>query len=122
MNIQFKNSHGGLYPALQERIERKLAKLARLTDTPTHIALASFELERSIGSHQTGDVWQATLNIDANGTRFHSTELADSPERASLKVLREIRTELKRARGKRQALVKRGGGLWKTLHQLTHTS
>jgi ribosome-associated translation inhibitor RaiA len=115
MNIQFKNSHGGLSPALQERIERKLAKYARLTDTKEHSANAYFELEKAVGSHQTGDVWQATLNIHANGNRFHVEELAETPEKVAGKVLREIFRELKRERGKRQALVKRGGSLFKNI-------
>ncbi|HEY0010319.1 MAG TPA: HPF/RaiA family ribosome-associated protein [Candidatus Paceibacterota bacterium] len=117
MNTQFKNTHGGLSSALQERIERKLAKLSKLTDTKDNTANAFFELERSVGSHQSGEVWQATVNIDANGTRFHTSELAETPEKASDRALKEIDIELKKAKGKRQALVRRGGGIWKAFQQ-----
>lgn len=117
MNIQFKNSRGELSPRLQEKVERKLAKLARHTDTPENKAHAFFELERAVGSQQTGNVWQATLNIDANGTPYYAAELADSPEKAADRVLKEIRIELKKARGKRRALTRREGGFWKTFQQ-----
>jgi ribosome-associated translation inhibitor RaiA len=117
MNIQFKNLHGGLTPALEERIERKLAKLAKFTDTDEHSANAFFELERAVGSHQSGDVWQVTLDIDVNGARFHAEELADTPRKAAEKVIKEVLAELKKARGKRRALLKREGGLWKSFRE-----
>jgi ribosome-associated translation inhibitor RaiA len=122
MNIQFKNSHGGLSPKLQERIERKLAKLARLTDTPDNSANAFFELERTIGSHQSGEVWQATINIDANGERFHTSELAETPAKASDIALREIDTELKKVRGKKRALVRRGANALKLMLRMPQSA
>lgn len=117
MHIQFKNSHGGLSPKLQERIEKKLAKLSVLADTKTSSANATFSLERSVGSHQSGDVWEAVITVDANGTPFHASSLDDSPEKASEKVLKEMRTELKKERSKRRALTRREEGFWKGLQQ-----
>lgn len=117
MNTQFKNTHRGLSPALQERVERKLEKLSKLADTKEGSANAVFTLGRSVGSHQTGEIWEATLTIDSNGTRFYTSELAETPVKVSEKVLKEIRTELKKARGKRRALARREGGFWKGLQQ-----
>ncbi|HEY4489261.1 MAG TPA: HPF/RaiA family ribosome-associated protein [Candidatus Paceibacterota bacterium] len=117
MNIQFKNSDGSLSPALQEHVEGKLVKLAKLTDTTEHSANAVFSLERSVGSHQSGDVWEAAITIDVLGDRFYTSELAEFPEKAAEKVLKEIRIELKKAKGKRQALTKREGGFWKRMQQ-----
>jgi ribosome-associated translation inhibitor RaiA len=117
MNVQFKNTHGGLSGKVQARIEQKLTKLSRMTDTSEQSANAFFELERAIGSHQTGQVWQATVNIDAQGHRFHATELADSPQKAANAVLREVTTEVKKALGKRRAMARREGGIWKALQQ-----
>jgi ribosome-associated translation inhibitor RaiA len=116
MNIQFKNFDGGIKPPLENRIERKLTKLAKLTDTKEHTANVSFEMDRAVGSRQTGEVWQATINVDVNGTRYHTSELAETPEKASAKALKEIQIELKKARGKRQAKVKREGSFWKDFH------
>lgn len=115
MNIQFKNSDGRIAGRLQERIERRLAKLSRLTDSEKNAANTFFEIERAVGSHQTGEVWQATINIDADGTRFHASELAETPEKAANKAMKEIETEVRRARGKERALLKRGGGFFKSL-------
>lgn len=117
MQIQFKNSHGALSPKLQHRIEDKLEKLASFADTKLSPANAVFSLERSVGSHQTGDVWEAAVTIDANGERMHVSELAGTPDKASEKVLKEIRAELKKARSKRRALARREGGFWKGLQQ-----
>ncbi|HEX8591565.1 MAG TPA: HPF/RaiA family ribosome-associated protein [Candidatus Paceibacterota bacterium] len=117
MNIQFKNSSGGLSGRLQERIERKLTKLSRITDSETNSANAFFELERAIGSHQSGEVWQVVINIDADGSRFHTSELAETPQKAADKALKEIQTEIRKARGKERTLVKRGGGILKSLRQ-----
>lgn len=117
MNIQFKNLHGGLSSKLQDRIERKLAKLSALADTRASTANATFSLERAVGSHQNGDVWESTVVIDANGTRLYASGLDESPDKACEKVLREIRTELKKERGKRRSVARREGGFWKGLQQ-----
>jgi ribosome-associated translation inhibitor RaiA len=122
MNIQFKNTHGGLSAQLQERIERKLAKLSTFTDTSEQSANTSFELERTIGSHQSGEVWQATINIDSNGERFYTSELAETPAKASDIALREITTELKKMRGKKRALVKRGAGIFKEMLRMPRSA
>ena len=117
MHIQFKNSHEGLSLDLQDRIEKKLTKLSALADTDESQANAVFSLERSVGSHQTGDVWDASVTVDANGTRFHTSELAENPVKASEKVLKEMRAELKKARGKQRALARREEGFWKRFQQ-----
>lgn len=117
MQIQFKNSHGGLSSKLEDRIEKKLAKLSALADTQANEANATFVLERSVGSHQSGEVWEAAVTVDANGTCFHASELGDSPEKVSEKVVKEIRIELKKDRSKRRALTRREGGFWKGLQQ-----
>lgn len=117
MQIQFKNSHGGLNTKLQDRIEKKLIKLSALADTQASPANATFSLERSVGSHQSGDVWEAAVTIDANGSRFYASELGDSPEKVCEKVVKEIRIELKKDRSKRRALSRREGGFWKGVQQ-----
>jgi len=117
MNIQFKNSDGILKGRLQQRIEEKLAKLSVLTDTPTQSANAFFELERAVGSHQSGDVWQAIINIDSDGERFHTSELAETPEKAADIAIREITIEVKKVRGKKRTLLRRGGNLIKSMQQ-----
>lgn len=115
MNIQFKNSDGSLKGPLQDRIESKLAKLSQLVDTPTQTANAFFELERAVGSHQSGEVWQAIINIDSDGERFHTSELAETPAKAADIAIREITTEIKKVKGKKRALMRRGGGAIKSM-------
>lgn len=117
MQIQFKNTDGALVPELQELVEQKLLKLSMLADAPGSPANAVFSLERSVGAQHTGDVWEASITIDSNGTRFYTSELADAPRKASEKVVKEIRTELKKARGKQQALLKREGSFWKRFQE-----
>lgn len=117
MHIQFKNTDGGLSTKLQERVEKKLSKLGRLTDTRDESANAVFSLERSVGSHQSGNVWEASITIDSHGHRFYTSELSDLPEKAAEKVLKEIRTELKKAKGKQQALTRREGSFWKRMQE-----
>ena len=117
MNLQYKNSHEALTPALRRKIEQKLTKLAPTADDPQSDSHAFFELNQEVGSHQTGDIWRASINLDSEGTRFFASQLADTPEKAADLAIREITTELRRARGKKRALVKRGGGIFKSLQQ-----
>lgn len=117
MNVQFKNHDGGITGRLQERLERKLAKLSQLTDTKEAQAVCYVEVERSIGSHHTGDVWQAIITITSEGTRYRAEELADTADKAADKAFKEIRSEIQRERGKKRALMKREGGFWKSFRE-----
>lgn len=115
MNVQFRNEDGSITGALQERIERKLAKLSLLTDTDDESAVATFDLEREVGAQQSGTIWKARITITANGTQYHAAERDDTPELAANRALKEIRTEVRRTLGKRRALIRKGGGLFKRL-------
>lgn len=117
MNVQFRNEDGIISPAIQERIERKLAKLSVLTDTEQDSAVATFDLEKAVGSHQNGNIWKASITIVSGGTQFYTDELADSPEKAADSALREIRRQIRKTHGKQRALVRRGGSLFKSITQ-----
>lgn len=117
MLIQFKNTHDELPQPLRDRIEQKLSKLTRHTGKDNEGARAYFEIGREVGSKQTGDIWRASLNVEVGGSLFNASELADSPTKASDRTLAEIRKEMRRARGKERALVRKGNNLWKNLTQ-----
>ena len=117
MQIQFKSSHGELSQKLRDNVERKLTKLSELADTKESEAVATFVLERSVGAQNNGEVWGASLTIEANGEHFYASELSETPEKSAEKVLKEVRIELKKARAKRRAVTRREGGFWKGLPQ-----
>ena len=114
MLLQFKNSRDEISEELEERIERQLTRLSRYTGKNDAAAQAFFEIEREVGSKQTGDVWRASVNVDAEGNRYHASELADSPTKASDLVLKELRREMRRAKSKERTLVRKGNAMWKS--------
>jgi ribosome-associated translation inhibitor RaiA len=115
MNIQFRNVDGLISQALQERVERKLAKLTFATDSDKSAATAAFDLEKAVGSSKSGQLWQASVTIDSAGNRFYASKLADSPEKAADQALREIRTEVRRAKSRQRTLVRKGNSVFKRL-------
>lgn len=117
MLIQFQNTHEELPQQLRDRIEQKLGKLTRYTGKDDNGARVFFEVQREVGAQQTGDVWRASVNVDVGGALFHASELADSPTTAADAALKELRTEMRRAKGKERTLVRKGAGMWKSLHQ-----
>jgi ribosome-associated translation inhibitor RaiA len=115
MNVQFRNEDGLIAGELQERIERKLAKLSLLTDSAEESAVATFDLEKEIGAQHTGTIWRASIVLTVNGAQYYAAELAETPDLAANQALKEVRKEIRRAQGKKRALVRKGGSIIKDL-------
>ena len=115
MEIHFKHLDVEVPKAVQDRVDRKLTKLEELLGHAARNAHAYIEISRASGAHQNGQIWQAILNLDADGKRYNAHANGDSPHKASDKALYELRQEVRKARTKIHSQVKRSRPSWRSM-------
>ncbi len=115
MNIHFRNPSGELTQKLKDRVEKKLGKLQKLVSERNYEAQLFVEIVRESGSNSSDNMWRASLNLDLAGERYNASELADTPETAGDRAIRELMAELRTAHGRQRAIQKRGGSVLKRL-------
>jgi ribosome-associated translation inhibitor RaiA len=117
MEISFRNMHHAISQKLIERTEKRIQRLGHLIDEGKFEALAFVEINKATGAHRTGNVWRASINLDARGDRFHAEAINDTPEKAADRMVRELQSELRTHRMRERSIKRKEGGLWKSLQQ-----
>ena len=108
MNLQIKGTKYRPTPDIVAQAERQAAPLAKLvSDTGT--AKAALELERAVGGQKKGDIWRAELTVTVGKKRFRAESLKAKLDPAVTTVMRDVAQELRRAKAKAAASVKKGG-------------
>lgn len=117
MNTHFKNTDQALTLALERRAEQKLAKIARYIDEGTFEAQAFVTVAKATGAHQSGDVWEASINVDTKGDRYNASAVRDTAGKALDASLIELANELRKARAREKTLARKEGGIWKAVQR-----
>jgi len=115
MNIHFRNPSGELSQKLIDRVEKKLTKLQKFVIERNYEAQLFVDINKESGSNTSDNMWRASLNLDLAGDRYNASELANTPETAGDRAIRELMAELRTAHGKQRAEYKRGGSVLKRL-------
>jgi ribosome-associated translation inhibitor RaiA len=100
-----------------ERVRRRVERLARFLDEGRFEAQAFVEVNKDVGSHHSGDVWHASLNLDTRGDRLHSDAMGDRPEKAANKAISELAAELRRYRTRERDTGRKANGMWKKMQR-----
>jgi ribosomal subunit interface protein len=106
MNISIKSTHIELTPALRDYTEKRISGITKFTGGDV---TATVEIGKTTAHHHSGEVFLAEVNVTTSlGKQFRATsEKADLYE-AIDDVRAEIIRELSSAKGKKEALWKRG--------------
>lgn len=115
MDIQFKGTKYEPTTEIIKHAKSKIVPLEKFIDESTSAALAFIEFERAVGSKQQGDVWRAELTITQEGKRFRAESTKAKLDHAITTVARDVGRELRRAKGKNEALFKKGSATVKAL-------
>lgn len=108
MNLQIKGTKYKPTPEIVEQAERQAAPLAKLL-SGKGAARAMLELERAVGGQKKGDIWRAELTVTEGKKRFRAESLKAKLDHAVTTVMRDVAQELRRAKTKAEASVKKGG-------------
>lgn len=112
MKIIIKSTNLDLTPSLNQYIEDKIGGLDKfLTGSPS--AEAYMEIARTTMHHKSGKVFRAEVNLKLNGVNFRAEFEDDDMRTAIDKVRDELQQEIKKFKGKKTTLYKKGARLAK---------
>ena len=117
MQIHFKGTNYELTPEISEHATKKLQGLRKYLKRAHEMAYVYVDLGKETEAHQNGRIWYADINLEWNGEKFYAKALEETLENAVDKATNELKSALQSAREKRQSLVRKGGGMFKSLMQ-----
>ena len=97
-----------LSPALREYVENKMSAVEKFLDSKDESIIVDFEIGKITAHHRQGEVFQASVNLQMTGTLLRAEATEEDQYAAIDKAKDEIVREIKKTRGKKDALFKRG--------------
>ncbi|MBI4120353.1 MAG: ribosome-associated translation inhibitor RaiA [Parcubacteria group bacterium] len=108
MNLIIKATNLSLTPSLRTYVEEALASVEKLAADADQAAEARVEVGRSSHHHKKGEVFFAEVNLRIGGQVLRSRSEAWSVQAAVDEIKDDLRRELNKFKGKREAVYKRG--------------
>ena len=105
--IQFKATNTELDATLTDLVDQKFTSLEKYVGTETD-AFCEVEFEKET-AHQSGKYFRVEANFTLKGNLYRAEATEDSFEKAIDEVRSELDKELRRASGKRETMIKKGG-------------
>jgi len=105
--IKYKATNTELSPALSELTDQKFASLEKYIGDETDVQ-CEVEFEKETG-HQSGRIFRVEANLWLKGTLYRAEASEENFEKSIDEVRDELDKELRRASGKRETLIKKGG-------------
>ncbi len=115
MQIHFKGTNYDLPAAISLLAKKKVESLTKYIGKAKDSARAYVDLGKETGAHENGNIWRADINFDVDGNRFYAKAVEESIEKAIDKATAELASELQTFRKRQQSLMKKGGGILKSL-------
>lgn len=113
--IQYKATSTNLDEALQTLMDQKLQSLEKYIGDETDV-ICEVEFEK-VAPQKSGAVFRVETNLWLSGKLYRAEATEDSFEIAIDEVRSELDKELRRAIGKKESLLKRGGRQIKNMLQ-----
>jgi ribosomal subunit interface protein len=105
--INFKFTNTDTDQKLQDIASNKFSTLEKfIGEAPT---ICEVEFEKITNHRQQGNIHRAEINLEVNGKLYRAEATAETFERAIDEVRSEIDESLRRARGKEDTMLKKGG-------------
>lgn len=105
--INFKFTNTETDEKLQDLASNKFAALQKfIGEAP---AICEVEFEKVTNHHQQGNIHRVEINLEVNGKLHRSEATTETFERSIDEVKAEIEEGLRRARGKEDTMLKKGG-------------
>jgi len=117
MEIYFKLIHPDVSKVLVDRAEKKMQRFEKLIHEGRSEAKAYVEITKATGSQHSEAAWQASINVDSNGDRFHAEAAQDTPEKATDRAIAEMMSELRDHQARARRVNRKANGFWKSVMQ-----
>ncbi|HRH55741.1 MAG TPA: HPF/RaiA family ribosome-associated protein [Candidatus Paceibacterota bacterium] len=115
MQIHFKGTNYELPAHISELARRKIESLGKYIGKDKEVARAYADFGKESEAHKNGSFWRVDINFDVHGNRFYAKAVEESIEKALDKAVSELAISIKTARKREQSLMKKGGGVIKSL-------
>ena len=115
MQIHFKGTNYEITEEASTHARKKLQSIRKLLGKGKHAAYAYVDLGKETEAHANGRIWYADINLDSNGNRFYAKATEETLENAIDRAVNELKSELLTARKREQSLMRKGGGMLKSL-------
>jgi ribosomal subunit interface protein len=93
---------------LKKFIEEKLEKVTVLVGADDTAAMVDVEIGTTTGGQKTGDIFRAEINLQFSGGMIRAEAVRDTLHGAVDEAVSEARRELRKSKGKRRDLIRRG--------------
>lgn len=111
--INFKFTNTETDEKLQDLASNKFDTLQKfIGDAP---AICEVEFEKVTNHHQQGNIHRVEINLEVNGKLHRAEATTETFERSIDEVRAEIERVVRRARGKEDTMLKKGGRKLKSL-------
>lgn len=117
MNITFRQVSKELSDTLVARAEAKLSSLSRLLHEGNDEPFVYVDIERESGATNSESLWRASINLDSSGELFNAVSTGETPNKAVEVAIKELKREVRKAKGRQKSLARRGHELLKRLRQ-----
>lgn len=110
MKLNIKTtSNTDLTDALREYVETKVDQIEKFLDKNDESIIIDFEIGKTTDHHRQGGFFRAEINLQMAGSKLLRAEVMEEDQYAAIdKVKDEMVREVRRARGKKEALFRRG--------------
>ena len=115
MNITTRAAKYQLTKETEAIIEEKLAAPLRLLGDKSESALLEIEIEQAPPQGRSSQPCRLVARLTVDNKVFHAEAVKPTPETAADRVRSELEAEIRRARGRKQSLIKRGGAAIKRM-------
>lgn len=106
-NIKATNME--LTPAISAYVEDKLSYLVKYFDSKDDSASVNVEVGKTTDHHKQGDVFLAEINLEVSGNNYYVKVEKDDLYAAIDVAKDKMVEELRRARSRKNSLIRRGG-------------
>lgn len=103
-----KTHHIDLTPAITDYIEKRLSKVDQLIDDSDTSAQIDIEIGKEVPDQHSGDIFYAKISLHIAGEYLFADTKKDDLYAAIDAAKEEIVREVRRKKGKRETLVRRG--------------
>ena len=115
ININIKSTNFNMTPDIKDMVHSKIELLDKFIDLgPEETAIADVEIEKS-SHHKKGEVYRVEINLSFKGKVYRVSETHFDPRNAIEQAKNEIERVIKKEKGKRENLFKRGARKFKNL-------
>ncbi|MEK7589902.1 MAG: ribosome-associated translation inhibitor RaiA [Patescibacteria group bacterium] len=94
---------------ISDYLDKRLQSIEKLIDPNDTSAIFDVEVGKTTNHHQTGSIFRAEINLHIALKQFRATSEEETLFNAIDKAEKEIVNEVRRAKGKKQRLLRKGG-------------